>query len=775
MIGKVVSHYKILEKLGEGGMGVVYKAEDTRLKRPVALKFLPQALTTDLEAKERFTHEAQAASALDHPNICSIYEINESDDGQMFMALACYEGETLKKKIERGPLPIDEAVNITRQVAQGLSRAHEAGIIHRDIKPANIMLAKDGVAKILDFGLAKVSGQTLLTKSGATLGTAAYMSPEQARSEAVDARTDIWSLGVVLYEMLAGKRPFESDYEQGLVYSILNEEPKAIRDIRPDVPEALEKITRRAMAKEPNDRFQVAAELIADIEAYQAGSKLSGRTERIQTKKWKLLILTGSLAVIVIAVGLALFVPRSSTRVTSLAVLPFVNVSRVDSLDYLCDALTDEVTQQLGHIPDFQKIIAYNAVMRYKDRDVVPSSVAEALGVDALVMTRVHQEREELVFRVELVNARDNTRLWGEAFRGNVRRLSQIPRTLSSAIAGSLGMKSPDGPMQRSTGDEDAYKLLLLGRYYYHKTFEADIRRAMVYYRQAIEVDPSFARAYVGLVECYNQLATMYLPWAQVKDSAWAIARQAMELDSSLADAHHGMALVRYLSFEQKEAEPEFLRAITLNPSYAEAFHNYGHFLAERRVGEKAIAMMQRSVDLEPASQHYLFCLGLTYKEDDKQEEALELFRKVHDMDTTSLWAKLAYSQSAFACLYSGKYQKALEYIEHVDRFAKTDAMFVPVCPALRACVYVALGRRQEALKQLSLLLDISAKTDADPYFVAIVHSYLGEKQKAIDWLEVAYKRASNGSFFMYVEKAFEPLREEPRYKELLRTAGYID
>jgi eukaryotic-like serine/threonine-protein kinase len=270
LIGQTISHYKILEKLGEGGMGVVYKAEDTKLNRMVALKFLPPDLTRDPEAEQRFIHEAQAASALEHANICSVHEIGELE-GQTFIVMGYYEGETLKKRIERGPLPIDEAVSITIQVAEGLSKAHQAGIVHRDIKPANIVLTKDGAAKILDFGLAKVAGHTLLTKPGTTLGTAAYMSPEQAKGETIDDRSDLWSLGVTLYEMLSGTRPFESDYEQALVYSILNAEPQPLRRIRSEVSESLEKISRRALQKKPVERYQTAAELIADLESYRAG------------------------------------------------------------------------------------------------------------------------------------------------------------------------------------------------------------------------------------------------------------------------------------------------------------------------------------------------------------------------------------------------------------------------------------------------------------------------------------------------------------------------
>ena len=267
MIGTTVSHYKILEKIGGGGMGVVYKAHDTRLDRAVALKFLPPELTRDTGARERFIHEAKAASALQHNNICNIHDIEETNDGQLFIVMDCYEGETLKSRISKGQSQIDETLDLAIQVAQGLQKAHEKGIVHRDIKPANILITADGVVKIVDFGLAKLSGQTLLTKSSSTVGTAAYMSPEQARGEKVDHRTDIWSLGVVLYEMLTGKRPFDSEYEQALVYSIVNQEPKPMKELRSELPEAIEKICRRALPKEVKDRYQTAAELLCYLES----------------------------------------------------------------------------------------------------------------------------------------------------------------------------------------------------------------------------------------------------------------------------------------------------------------------------------------------------------------------------------------------------------------------------------------------------------------------------------------------------------------------------
>ena len=331
MIGQTISHYTILEKLGEGGMGVVYKAHDTDLERVVALKFLPHDLTRDPEAKDRFIHEAKAASSLEHANICSIHEIGEHE-GRTFIVMGYYEGENLTTKIAGGPLPIAEAVTIATQAAQGLSKAHEAGIVHRDIKPANIIVTKDGVVKILDFGLAKVTGRSLLTRTGTTLGTAAYMSPEQARGESVDGRTDIWSLGVTLYEMVTGRRPFEREYEQALLYSILNEEPKPVRDFRPEVPEGLEKICRRALAKEPQERYQTAAEFITDLDAYRSGTRLSQKTEKVLDKKRKFIYA----ALVIILIVLALIFNPFNLKVgveqnivetkPSLAVIGFENI-----------------------------------------------------------------------------------------------------------------------------------------------------------------------------------------------------------------------------------------------------------------------------------------------------------------------------------------------------------------------------------------------------------------------------------------------------------------
>ena len=387
----IAGKYKIIEELGRGGMGIVYKAENTKLQRIVALKFLPPQWTSDPEARERFIHEARAASALDHPNICTIYEIRETEDGRMFIAMGCYEGESLREGLRRGPMKAECALDIAAQVALGMEKAHGKGIIHRDIKPANILLTNDGVAKVVDFGLAKLAGQVKLTREGTTVGTIAYMSPEQAKGEPVDQRTDIWSLGIVLYEMVSGRLPFKGDYEQSLIHSILKTDPEPIGKIRTDLPKGLESIVFKALEKNPNARYQVMGELHEDLKAVAEGLKPPRAKSGLFRGKifgMRKTYAYAGLACLAIFAAVILFL-TSTVRITSLAVLPVQNLSGDPSQEFFADGMTDALISDLAQIKAFNKVISRTSVMQYKDTKKSLPQIARELGVDLIVEASV--------------------------------------------------------------------------------------------------------------------------------------------------------------------------------------------------------------------------------------------------------------------------------------------------------------------------------------------------------------------------------------------------
>jgi len=386
MIGQTISHYKILSKLGEGGMGVVYKAEDTKLHRFVALKFLSPSMTDD-EARKRFIHEAQAASSLEHPNICSIHEIDETPDGHMFIVMPCYEGESLAEKIERSPLKLGETLEVATQVASGLARAHEKGIIHRDIKPGNILVTNDGLAKIVDFGLAKLGGRTKLTRTGMAPGTVAYMSPEQLRGGDVDQRTDIWALGVVLYEMITGETPFRGDYEQAVSYSIVNDDPKPLRSLRPDVPVDVERLVEKALSKDPNERYQKSTELIGALQTLK--------------KRFESLPVDGG--------------GSDMKTLPSIAVLPFANLSADKENEYFSDGLAEDIIDALTQVPGL-RVMARTSAFAFRGKEADVREIGARLNVEHILEGSVRRAGSRLRVTAQLVKASDGYHLWSQRF-----------------------------------------------------------------------------------------------------------------------------------------------------------------------------------------------------------------------------------------------------------------------------------------------------------------------------------------------------------------------
>ncbi|MHC4150206.1 MAG: protein kinase domain-containing protein, partial [Planctomycetota bacterium] len=525
MIGKTISHYKILEVLGRGGMGVVYKAQDTKLDRFVALKFLPPHLGQSEEEKKRFIQEAKAASALDHPNICTIYEIDETKDGQMFIAMACYEGESLKERIERGPMALDEALDIAVQVAQGISRAHEENIVHRDIKPANIIITNRGEVKIVDFGLAKLAGRTMLTKEGTTMGTVAYMSPEQSQGAEVNHRSDIWALGAVLYEMVTGQRPFAGDYEQAVVYSILNQEPEPVTGLRTGVPMALERIINKAMQKTPEERYQHTNDMLVDLRA--VGKSFGGRgAANAPSNKKRLRFRIGTAALVALVIFAGFFVwqyakkpakrnepmstPGRKVYQGSIAVLPLENLSDNPEQEYFADGMTEALITQLAQIRAL-KVISRTTVIRYKATDEPLVDIARKLNVGTILEGSVLLVGDQVRINAQLIDGSTDSHIWAKSYEGELSDViglqSEVARSVADEIKVQLTSEEQSRLARQRPVDAEVYRIYLKGRYHLNKFTPPGVRQGMAYFQQVVEKDPNYALAYAGLADSYLVLA----------------------------------------------------------------------------------------------------------------------------------------------------------------------------------------------------------------------------------------------------------------------------
>jgi serine/threonine protein kinase/tetratricopeptide (TPR) repeat protein len=666
MLGKTISHYKIIEKLGGGGMGVVYKAKDTNLDRIVALKFLPQHLLADKEAEQRFISEAKAASSFDHPNICTIYDINKTEDDQFYIVMGYYAGETLKKKLNAGPLQIDTAINYATQIANGLTRAHEAGIIHRDIKPANIMITDRDEVKILDFGLAKTSSEPSITKMGSTVGTVSYMSPEQTKGEKVDHRTDIWSLGVLLYQMLSGSLPFQGDYEQAIIYSILNEDPAQIMNI----PVELEQLVMKMLEKEPRQRFPKVEELLKSLEEIYASIsvKLDKPTEK------------------------------------AIAVLPFENLSAEKDTDYFTDGLAEELIVNLSGLQNI-RVVPRTTSAQYKDSAKNVKKIGRELGVNHIITGSVRKHKDSLRISVQLIVVGDNSQIWAETFKGKLADVFDIQEKVSKQIVDALMIKlSPQekvGLEKRTTSNPEAFDYYLRARDIMYDRTRNGLNSALKLFQEAIELDSRYAAAFAGIGEVYS---TIYRDFERKDiwlDKALEASLKALMYDSTLSEAYAALGLAYFGKNERDEALTASQKAIELDANnynaywiLARIYHTTDRDNEAAEALEKAIALNPDFIAAYSDLTMYYETMGDLEKLDVVVHKAIKIYPKYLLRNPNDSYRRMAY---AIDLLHVQKIKEAKIEGRKALELNPSD----PVMIYFAACFHARLGEKTEALERL--------------------------------------------------------------------------
>jgi eukaryotic-like serine/threonine-protein kinase len=825
--GVRLGRYEIGVRLGAGGMGEVYLAQDTRLERTVALKILPSDVAADRQRMQRFIQEAKAASGLNHPNILTIHEI-EQIDSTHFIATEFIDGETLRQCFDARRLKVSEALDISVQLASALAAAHAAGIIHRDIKPDNVMLRVDGIVKVLDFGLAKLTERqtpntnvdaetatTLVqTRPGLVMGTAAYMSPEQARGLQVDERTDIFSLGAVIYEMIAGQAPFGGATTSDLLVAILEREPPPLTHSAPEAPAELERIVIKALAKDTEERYQTAKDLLTDLKRLKqrldavaelersAGAELHTLTAATahstatfthatagatapsqvpasssaqyvvrQVKEHKAFVLVTAVVLALAIAGIAYYVrePSTGTAIESIAVLPLDNQNHDPEMEYLSDGVTDSIINSLTQLPNL-RVIARSSVFRYKGKQADPIAVANELGVHAVLTGRIIQRGDNLNVSVELVDVRDNKQIWGDQYERKVADLLAVQREIAQEITSKLRMKLAGAEQTRVTRNytenAEAYQLYLRGRFYWNKRTDTGLKKAIEYFNQAIDKDPNYALAYTGLADAYVLLPGYAAGSPQDSyPKAKAAAKKALEIDDTLAEAHASLGNALFLfDWNFPESTREFQRAIELNRNYAAAHHWYsGNLLLMGRFDE-AIAEMKRALELDPLSMIINTELGTTYFYARQYDQSLEQLRKTLEMDPSFYYAHYS---SGMAYLMKRSLEEALAEYQKARQLNDD-----PYVLALVGHFYAASGKTDQAFRTLDQLKEISKQRYVPAYGFAIVYAQLGEKDQAFQWLEKSYQNHEGYVTILKIDPFFDSLRSDPRLTDLVRRVG---
>ncbi len=786
MIGQTISHYKILEKLGEGGMGVVYKAEDLTLHRVVALKFLPHNIRSLESERARFLQEAQAVAVLNHTNICTVYDIQEHE-GQQFIVMEYVDGRTLRQMV---PLQkMQTAVDYAVQIGEALREAHGKGIVHRDIKTDNIMVNSRNQIKVLDFGLAKLRGSLKLTKTHSTVGTLAYMAPEQIQGGEVVARSDIFSFGVVLFEMLTGHTPFRGDHEAAMMYSILNDEPESVQKGRQDISADMDRIIRRALEKDPDDRYQHIDDMVSELRhetkksttvnrppfvepttPHTSAAEVHGRLPTVRSKKR--LALIGSIGAGLLVLMLAIyFVSGCHQTVDSIAVLPFENVGADPNTEYLSDGITESLINTLSQLSHLT-VMSRTTVFHYKGKDVDPLRAGRELGVKAVLVGRVTQRGDNLQISTELVNVSNSSHVWGGQYNRRFADILSVQAEISKEISQQLSVKLVGEDerklTKRPTDNSEAYQLYLKGRFHWNKRTVDDLHKAIEYFNQAIEKDPNFALAYAGLASTYEILPNYsLLPAMDFISKAPAAAKQALELDATLAEPHAVLGANREtFHWDWEGAAEEFRRAMELDPNYPTTFHWYSNFLEVQGKFSEALSEIKRAQELDPLSPVISANVGEVLYYMKRYDPAIEQFNKALELDPNSLLTLVDLGN-----LYAqqNRFDESLRELQKVGQIVGADD---PYGAGELGYVYAKAGKKDEAMGILNRLIEFSKKDYDVSVEIAYVFAGLGDKDNAFAWLEKGYNERNIQLEFLKIDPMWDNLRPDPRYAAMLKKIG---
>jgi TolB-like protein/lipoprotein NlpI len=733
MLGKTISHYKILEKLGEGGMGAVYKAQDTKLDRLVALKFLPKHLLCDEEAKQRFEQEAKAASALDHPNIATIYEIDEVG-GECFISMTYIEGNCLKELIKANTFSIEEILNIAIQIAEGLNAAHRRGIVHRDIKPDNLMLSNDGLVKIFDFGLAKLKGVSGLTRIGSTVGTLAYMSPEQAQGIELDRRSDIFSFGVVLYEMITGQLPFKGEHEAAIIYSVLNEAPEPLGRYRANIPEGLQRIIDKILEKDREKRYQQIDELRADLK----------RLSRA----------TGS---------------PIKRQLPSIAVLPFTDLSADKEQEYFCDGMAEEIINALTQVEGL-RVVARTSAFSFRGKEIDIREIGRKLNVETVMEGSVRKAGNRVRITAQLVNVADGYHLWSERYDREMQDIFAVQDEISLTIVDKLKVKllkeEKAKLVKRYTDNPEAYSLYLKGRYFWYRRYEGGLQKGIECFQQAIDQDPLYALAYAGIADCYNQFGLWgFLDPKKAYPKAKVACAKALQIDDTLAEAYASQGWIKmFYDWDWAEAEKAYKQAIELSPNYATVHYYYGLYDVVGR-GIEAFAEAKKAVELDPLCLVHNAVLGFILYLRRQFDDAIEQLQKTLEMD----------SNFAVTCLFLGlsymgkkRWEEAITFLKKITSIWQGN----PFPIGFLGFAYGMSGQKDKAISMLDQLSTLSQQKYVSSFYRALIYTGLDQKDQAFEQLEKAYDERESWMACLKAAPFMDTLRSDPRYEVLLRKMG---